>query len=481
MFRARCVGNLLPGDMTFKDFILNKVAMFEVEMPDGTDVMAYFEVMNNRGEQLEFHEILKAKLLWKLYKQYENDPESYRRLSLKFNRFWTACSKMDGHLVDHLHSCLSFRDNPDLSWTECDDEAKTDGLDESGVPHERQSVIRDFSNFLMHVLRLYVDKPSIPKTDKQQAVTLDERNMEAVFDSFEAQIDPVQFLQELLRARLAFDKYVVKAKLINDVVVEWRLKEIVKSSNKYVARCTYGQGNDVSDDDELQKKMICLQSALQVSNASQRYKEWVYLILSSSESDRKDGNALLQRLEQFAATRLAKSMEDNAEYFKQGLQTPRLALNVIDYLMWKKSEESIMKHEENPFEVPRRFVFRYCNSIEHHHPQKNDTTRNASEWVPWIHDIGNLYLISSSENSSMGKQNPYGKVSMYENARHELPQSPKRYWMYKRTQDSKNKDWEIEDTKRLSTYVQGLLKSFVSDNSPAANFQRTVRGTFNAR
>ena len=38
-------------------------------MPMGTDAMAYFEVMNNRGEQLEDHELLKAKLLGRLHEK----------------------------------------------------------------------------------------------------------------------------------------------------------------------------------------------------------------------------------------------------------------------------------------------------------------------------------------------------------------------------------------------------------------------------
>ena len=47
---------------SFREYILKKVMLFKVIMPAGTDAMAYFEVMNNRGEQLQYHELLKAYL-----------------------------------------------------------------------------------------------------------------------------------------------------------------------------------------------------------------------------------------------------------------------------------------------------------------------------------------------------------------------------------------------------------------------------------
>ena len=40
-------------DNEFKNFLLTRVILFQVMMPMGTDAMAYFEVMNNRGEQVD--------------------------------------------------------------------------------------------------------------------------------------------------------------------------------------------------------------------------------------------------------------------------------------------------------------------------------------------------------------------------------------------------------------------------------------------
>ena len=41
-------------------------------MPEGTDLNHYFEIMNIRGEQLEKHEVLKARLMKKLSGDIEN-------------------------------------------------------------------------------------------------------------------------------------------------------------------------------------------------------------------------------------------------------------------------------------------------------------------------------------------------------------------------------------------------------------------------
>ncbi|MEE1210468.1 MAG: DUF262 domain-containing protein, partial [Parafannyhessea umbonata] len=39
---------------------LSRTSLYRIEVPEGTDLNHYFEIMNTRGEQLEQHEILKA-------------------------------------------------------------------------------------------------------------------------------------------------------------------------------------------------------------------------------------------------------------------------------------------------------------------------------------------------------------------------------------------------------------------------------------
>ena len=67
-----------------KDFFLNKVHIIHYRVPKDVDLNHYFEVMNSRGEQLEKHEIVKAKLSEQLI----GDEDAME----KFSRIWEACS-----------------------------------------------------------------------------------------------------------------------------------------------------------------------------------------------------------------------------------------------------------------------------------------------------------------------------------------------------------------------------------------------------
>jgi hypothetical protein len=56
---------------------------------EDTDLNHYFEIMNNRGEQLEKHEVLKARLLNRL-------PAG--KDQLVFNKIWESCSSLDRYI-----------------------------------------------------------------------------------------------------------------------------------------------------------------------------------------------------------------------------------------------------------------------------------------------------------------------------------------------------------------------------------------------
>lgn len=459
------------NDTSFRDFIWHQVKLFEVIMPSDTDAMAYFEVMNNRGEQLQYHELLKAELLGKLF-QYcqstfgEDASEKYSDVSMRFNKFWTACSKMDGHLIDHMHACIELKDDSS-KWQNVELEKYKGENDESGVPQERQSVIRDFANFLMHVLRIYVRTYGV--NIQESEIPLDERLMQKWYEK--VNVDPMKFMNVLVKVRLAFDQYVVKAKMSDGEVEGWRLKEIVRYSQKgtksgsYKAKNTFGEEGDAA-----QAKLIMLESALQVSNADQRHKEWLYAILSADDGIRRDPALLISRLHQFLARRIndakLRAQEHHVSFYCQGLMTPRLVLNAIDYLMWLKSL-GVAENATDPFRVPKDFTFKYLNSVEHHHPQHDDQTLTA--WTREnIDDIGNLFLVYSSENSSMSNHDPQGKKRKYlDTHQQNLPDNPKRRWMYEHTFDD-GRGWQLEDMQSLSRHVQRLTEDFLQQNSPVA-------------
>lgn len=69
----------------FFEYLLESVTILRVVVPPQTDLNHYFEIMNNRGEQLEKHEVLKAKFMATL----ANDEERNC-----FSAIWDACSNM---------------------------------------------------------------------------------------------------------------------------------------------------------------------------------------------------------------------------------------------------------------------------------------------------------------------------------------------------------------------------------------------------
>ena len=74
----------------FVNFLLDKVEIIRTEVPEGTDLNHYFEIMNTRGEQLEKHEVLKARLMKKLSEDIEKS---------LFAKMWDACSDMSRYAV----------------------------------------------------------------------------------------------------------------------------------------------------------------------------------------------------------------------------------------------------------------------------------------------------------------------------------------------------------------------------------------------
>ena len=446
-------------DASFKDYLLKHVILFRIELPESTDVNSYFEIMNNRGEQLKYHEIMKAELLAKLERKCRDDSSvgNYDELAPVFDDIWTACSRMNGYVGHHLHACSQYLDRPEGGWTDIKgwwakyQKPLSNEVDKSGEAIE-QSVIWDFANFLMHVLKSY-QKKYIPNSDVR--VRLDERDMQVKYESLKDYIDPVSFLDLLIRLRLKFDKYVVKSENnANGDVEAWCLSYVKKYSKSYDTVNTF--------EGDVQAQVICFESMLQVSFNTQRNKDWLQYVLELDDAVLCDGKKLLEALKGWARARLAsfKAEKEKAQknFYCLGLESSRFMLNLTDYLMWENHKWGC---GDGDFAVPGEFVFKYLNSVEHHHPQHDDQTQD--NWTrDQIDDIGNLFLVYSSENSSMSNHEPREKKRRYQVSHGErLPDNPKRYWMYSHTED----DWTLDDMKRLSKHVRNLIEAFLHQTS----------------
>ena len=65
-------------------------------LPDGIDIVKYFEVMNNRGKQLEKHQVLKAKLLEVISK------DTSKSDNINYAKIWDYCSNMNVYIEEPL-------------------------------------------------------------------------------------------------------------------------------------------------------------------------------------------------------------------------------------------------------------------------------------------------------------------------------------------------------------------------------------------
>ena len=155
----------------FANYLLNSVHIIHYRVPKDVDLNHYFEVMNSRGEQLEKHEIVKAKLMNVLTD--END-------KAKFATIWDACSEMGvyiqtketmkaffvNNLKDFGYYDGTFDDLPDVNASESNtptleslinstenQTGKRPDEDDDSKNSMFQPII-DFPNFLLIVLKI---------------------------------------------------------------------------------------------------------------------------------------------------------------------------------------------------------------------------------------------------------------------------------------------------------------------------------------
>ncbi|MBQ5625725.1 MAG: DUF262 domain-containing protein [Paludibacteraceae bacterium] len=394
-----------------KKYLENNVILVKTEIPEDTDVATYFEIMNNRGEQLQKHEILKARLMNALNPKYHDE----------FNLIWTACSTMDRH----IQQCFNADDREKyfgdkynefvFSELSGSSEEVTDGggctindilkgggnlpsSSDNNSENDFNSVnsIIDFPNFLMHIMKLYAKgRVDIRLNEKYML-----EDAERLFKDGISEAVAKDFLALLFKTRTLFDRYVVKIKPgTSDDDFDW----VMNRPQRYV----YNNKSSVKYDlhtfgDELQKQLIKAQSMLQVTYRQRIYKNWLQGILSYLKEQKCDlseidGNGILNHLHKYMASQYEALEFDSIS--KAGVNTPHFLLNFIDYLYWLKKDGI------------KDFHFRYWNSVEHHLAKNYAKGIGVSEET--IDCIGNLFLISKSANSRLNDRSVSEKIERF--------------------------------------------------------------------
>ena len=481
------------------DFLLKHVEIIRTEVPHDTDLNHYFEIMNTRGEQLEKHEILKARLL-------EILPDRVQRSI--FAQVWDACSDMSRYTVMGVESNLrkiifgedwqnmpklfneiiketeSKRENSNLkvnTQKNVDDEGdKLSIIDLIKNPDERiikpiqnseftegsfNSVI-DFPNFLMHVLRIYLQKCN---DNRFKNISLDEKELLNSFDKEWKEDDVIKFIDILLSCRYLFDKYIIKSSTLRSEDEHWSLWRIVRGSlSNYYYKNTFGldsgESNDI-DVDEQTKNAIMLLSMFHVSNPSRIYKNWLYAVLrwlfdNRDNIEQSDYIKFLEELcdkfyfgnncqgEDITDIILGKEIVfSSKKEWNDGVLVPNFVFNRLDYQLWQKYKDKYPKF---------RFAFR--SSVEHHYPQHPSEEHGLEKLEQAILDnFGNLYLLSQSKNSRLSNLPPEAKLTYYPNGDYD---SLKQALMMEKTKEF-NK-WKAEEILEHGKEMLVLLNTPIS-------------------
>ncbi len=399
---------------------LERVFLIQVQVPQNIDLNHYFEIMNTRGEQLELHEIAKAKLLEVLETNYDrniaaliwekcSDMNSYVQMNFEvgvrrsiFTEDWSSLAQTIKDF-DSLKNKISIGDESTDKKSLIDilKENKMNGVatTESEDENERFESTISFPNFLLQV-------NSVLRKLGEEDASLDDKhflnNLSWTWSSPEKAKD---FIFNLLKCRVLFDKYVLKREFARDYkeTGKWSLqrlekyRDIKKNSDKPKYVGTFGdEGND-------NKKLRTLQSCLRITYTSPKTMHWITVILSNLlENEATD---IIAVLENYCKNKIVDSDYQN----RNGFGFERIVFSYLDYLIYRDGYSYDGKEIISPMLEDWQFQFR--SSIEHFHPQ------HPVEGERWEDDdlngFGNLALITVSGNSKFSNLPPAGKVNSY--------------------------------------------------------------------
>lgn len=358
--------------------ILKNVVVTITEIPEEVDVVKYFEVMNNRGKQLEKHEILKAKFL---------DVLKEEDKSRDWAKIWDYCSVMDSSIEDLIyyndfkqkerseegfsklrenliknffHEKLNtkLKEENELKILDILNENKIDEKEEQKFhsKHSYRSVVK-FPIFLIQILKMFKVKFNNNKIKPLDEIIVNDRylldyfheddnHIKFIFNKGEAK----EFLNFMLKIRILFDYFIFKRDL--------------DQQEKAVFLPLMGENND----------LLMIELLFNVSAPQYFSQDWIVIFLAKLDKMFKNGvdnknkiNNIIESLEEFdkelAQIRLKEEkildfinkklqniyqqevsykvnfnkndLEKLDDILNQGTSTPHYWFYKLDYLLWK--------------------------------------------------------------------------------------------------------------------------------------------------
>lgn len=431
-------------------FIRHRVQLILTKVPRNTDLNKLFEVINNRGVQLQHHEILKAKLLEKISHE---EREVYALL-------WDASSDMNDYVERSLRQttkidtlalyeakvpdislvferealanpkCVINALNEQKTLEECAPcslasiltatntfilkEGEVSSIEESDLPERVNSIIT-FSMLLQHVLRIYLQRMS--SFEARDISKVSDKDLLILFEIHWLKYKPTgtdvkAFIELLWRVRYLFDKHVIKWVSVEDERVHAIRRLYVNRSSARNTAYLQRQSSDAEPDFALLQSMLYhsqqmtthywLTPLLNYLLDHDELKANLYLRhldnhLLSGEADA----SLIERTHRYLVNPWHKETLLDAKFslnqhFDNGTQYPHYWFYKLEFVLYLKLKAQSERSVDG-------FRMTAKNSVEHVTPQNPE---KEIDRIPddLLHNFGNLALVTRSLNSQMSNK-----------------------------------------------------------------------------
>lgn len=285
----------------FANFIYSKVKFVFVKLAQGTDLNRFFVRMNNRGKQLEKHEILKARLLKQIFDGDNTDNKCEYHTCAKI---WDLCSDMNKYIFKGADDRKIFENQETKDNNKSEQESQTKDtttlygiIDIFTLPpktknqaqgnSENYKSIVDFPTFLLHVFKIFSENKAdydvkINKDDLLKEMWEskgDENARDLLYKADKAK----NFIESLLFYRVLFDYFVIKEQIGADSKERYKIRKLAKrkdGENIYFIIATEKKSKKESNsesDKDVYPNLSMIQNYLRVARAgdSQNYHHWL--------------------------------------------------------------------------------------------------------------------------------------------------------------------------------------------------------------
>ena len=464
----------INNEEKIKQFIdnLKNTEIIIIHVPKNTDTITYFTIMNTRGEQLELHQIAKAKFIDKV-----GNKDIDRKIVAEI---WDACANMDNHVQRNFEETvakklfsdgfLSFAKDIEIFPKDIDkawDNLKTKFTVEDKINDDKKNTIQNiisgqcstknnninkndssyksiisFPYFLLYVNAAMIEEDNVDKLydDKNLLNNLNEH--------LDNPTTVKKYIYYMLQCRFLFDKHIVK-KRSDDYDDSKELELLQYKDNKEE---TYITSDDEDNDIEKKytiKNLIRLQSILRYTYVSQRNMRWITKVLKYAITMKKNTittKEITDLLEEYCINKIKDLDYNNLIYGN----IERIVFTYLDYVLYRDNYREIK-------DKLKEWKIRSRTSIEHFQPQ------NPINGICWeeniLHSFGNLALITVSDNAMFSNSNPKDKAKN-EKYSHIIDKSPKLKLMA--SYDEWNEENMKEHEKEMVTMLQNEINRILS-------------------